>query len=105
MPDFSLYPSGRIVLDEALLEVHYQEPMPVYNFTSVDNVLNALATSGSILASTYPEGLDIFNGRTGSISLINTATSGEDLRFSSVTELNLHRPGIPISGSIVAGRR
>lgn len=104
MSDFSIFPGGKIVKDVGLVEVYYQQPVPIANFTRVDAVLNPTITSGTVLVATFPHGIDLFNGALGVVTDYNTATSGNS-RFTSVIESNLRRAGLPISGAIVAGRR
>lgn len=97
---------GRIVLGLHEVDIYLQNPVPVYNITSVDNFLNATASSGTIVFSSFPpEGIDMFNRRIGIISQYNTESGTFSNYPNLVLESNLRRTNIPISGSKLAGQR
>lgn len=91
------------VVSEKEVEVYYKRPIPIYNFTSIANPLDATTTSGVVYLSTYPKEGGIFNKHLGSIVALNTATSGVEIITTINLETNLRRAGIPISGSKLLG--
>jgi hypothetical protein len=95
---------GRVVRDEASVDIYYQNPIPVYNITDLDNLSSATPSSGSILVSTYPLGIDLYNrdlGVAGEFDLSNSGISP----FSQVFDIVLKRSGITISGARIIGRQ
>jgi len=103
MPDFDLRFGGRVVTSKTSVDIYYQSPVPVRNITRVDNPFQALTSSGSIILSSYPLGVNIFNGNLGAVIDYEFSTSGIN-RFKQEIETNLHRVGVAISGAIIAGR-
>lgn len=104
MPDFELYSAGRIVRSLTRVDVFYEQPVPIYNFTKIDSILTSTLTSGIVLLSTFPVGIDLFNRNLGVVTDYDLATSGNS-RYTTVIDTNLRRVGVAISGAVVTGRR
>lgn len=87
------------------VELYYQV-VNTQNVESLDNFFQILPTSGTILASTFPEyGADILNRSHGVVGDLNVATSGITKINTSNLETNLRRVGVTFSGSRIAKRR
>lgn len=104
MSDFLISKGGKIVRDLTLVDVYFQEPVPIPNITRVDSILEPTLSSGVLLVSSFPSGIDYFNRNLGMIIDYNIFTQTSGI-FNQMTESNLHRAGISISGAVVAGKR
>lgn len=104
MTDIKLNNTGRVVLADKLIEVYLTDTVPTYNFTSVDNSLEATALSGTFLTTTFTSsGIDIVNRNIGAVLEYNTLTSGINILSTVQFETNLKRT-ITVSGSKLGGR-
>lgn len=103
--DLLITKGGRIVLGDNLIELYHQDPVPVYNFTSIDNFNNVQSTtSGTFLVGTFvPSGIDMFNKDLGGFGYFDLSTSGVT-RYASVFDIQYKRAGMPISGTKHVGR-
>lgn len=94
---------GRVVKDEALIEIYYQHPIPVYNIIYLDNSVDPTSSSGTLSIATYPIGIDLYNRDVGIVGDLDLQTSGIN-PLSRVFDITLKRSGISISGARVVGR-
>jgi hypothetical protein len=104
MKNIILSNSGRVVKDTKFVYVYLCDPPIIPNVTSIDNYLGATATSGSLLFTSYPQGIDILNRYTGCVAEYDLTTSGYSIKPALSRESNLQRIGIAISGSKLGGR-
>lgn len=103
--DINLCKGGRIVLEGKQADIYLSDPLPVYNFTGIDNLSQSgTMTSGTLLVGTFPaSGISLLNRELGGFGDFNLATSGIN-RFSSIYDIQYKRSGIPISGTKNVGR-
>lgn len=105
MININLTNTGRIVRDVARVDIFLQEVVPTQNFTSINNSLDSTATSGTLLTSTMPVGLNIFNRNIGAITEYDITTSGFVTTFPKISfETNFRRADTSVSGSKFIGR-
>jgi hypothetical protein len=96
---------GRLVVSNKQVDIYHQDPLPVYNFTSIDNYskLDTL-TSGSIIVGSFvASGIDLFNRDLGGFGRVDFTTSGIE-RYTSVFDIQYKRSNIAISGTKNVGR-
>ena len=104
MVDIRLSNSRRVVKGTKFVYIYLCDPPIIPNITSIDNYLGATASSGSLLITSYPEGIDLLNRYTGCVADYDLTTSGYSIKPALSRESNLQRVGIAISGSKLGGR-
>jgi len=105
MINIPLTRGGRIVITKTVVDIYHQDPIPVFNFTSVDNHEEITTlSSGNLVTGTFPtSGIDLFNSNLGGFGSLNILTSGIQ-RYTSVFDIQYKRVNIPISGTKNVGR-
>ena len=97
--NFSYKYPQRVVMASGQVNIYYQYPIPVYNFTSVDNPYGITITGHNLLISTFPTVNPMFNRGLGLVGILDIQTSGITAITSLNLESNLRRTGVTISGS------
>lgn len=102
--NFILSNTGRKVRSVGRADIYLDSLTPIFNFTSVDNYFNITTSSGTVLLTSFPTGLDIFNRNLGAVIDYNFFDESISIHRAVGFDSNLRRTALPISGSKLGGR-